>query len=118
MSQKTGALAEQYACEYLTSQGLQWVVSNYRSRLGEIDLIMRDGSYLVFVEVRARASNAFGGPLASVTYGKQQKLIKTASLYLLVNKLHDKQPIRFDVLGLEGVPPSITWVKNAFGSDF
>ena len=59
MSQKTGALAEQYACEYLTSQGLQWVVSNYRSRLGEIDLIMRDGSYLVFVEVRARASNAF-----------------------------------------------------------
>ena len=118
MSQKAGALAEKKACDYLISQGLKWVMSNYRCRLGEIDLIMRDGIYLVFVEVRARASNAFGGALASVTYGKQQKLIKTAVLYLLINKLQDKQAIRFDVLGMEGMPPSITWVKNAFGSDF
>lgn len=114
MSQKAGALAEQHAREYLIAQGLQWVDSNYRCRLGEIDLIMRDGVYLVFIEVRARASKAFGGAMASVTYSKQQKLIKTASLYLLVNKLHDKQAIRFDVLALEGTPPRIEWVKNAF----
>lgn len=118
MSRKIGALAEQHACDYLVAQGLQWVVSNYSCRLGEIDLIMRDSGYLVFVEVRARVSNAFGGALASITYSKRQKLIKTASLYLSVNKLHDKQPIRFDIVSMEGAPPSVSWIKNAFGSDF
>ena len=118
MSQKAGFLAEQHALEYLTSKGLKWVVSNYRSKLGEIDIIMRDGEYLVFVEVRARTSTAFGGAIASVTYSKQQKILKTASLYLLANKLHDKQAIRFDVVSIEGAPPKITWLKNAFGSDF
>lgn len=118
MSRKIGSLAEQHACDYLVAQGLKWVMSNYSCRLGEIDLIMRDKDYLVFVEVRARVSNAFGGALASVTYNKRQKLIKTASLYLSVNKLNDKQPIRFDILSMEGAPPSISWVKNAFGADF
>lgn len=118
MSQQNGLLAEQHARDYLTSQGLQWVDSNYRCRMGEIDLIMRDSTYLVFVEVRSRASNSFGGAIASVTYSKQQKLIKTAMLYLLANKLQDKQPIRFDVLGIDGVPPKITWITNAFGSDY
>ena len=117
MSLKMGSLAELHAREYLVSQGLQWLASNYRCRMGEIDLIMRDGDYLVFVEVRARTSNAFGGAMASVTNSKRQKLIKTASLYLLVNQLYDTQPIRFDVLSLEGVPPNIGWIKNAFGSD-
>ena len=118
MSLIIGSLAEEQAREYLLSQGLKLRDCNYRSRMGEIDLIMHDGDYLVFVEVRARSSNAFGGAVASVTYSKRQKLIKTALLYLSVNKLHDTQPIRFDVLGMEGVPPRITWVKNAFGSDY
>ncbi len=117
MSRKMGALAEQDACDYLVKQGLQWVASNYSCRLGEIDLIMRDKTYLVFVEVLARASNAFGGALASVSYSKQKKLLKTASLYLLANQLYDKQPIRFDVVSMEGEPTSISWIKNAFGSD-
>lgn len=118
MSIKKGALAEQWACDYLTSKGLQWVASNYRCRMGEIDLIMRDGFFLVFVEVRARISKAFGGGLASVTSAKRQKLLKTALLYVMVHKLQDKQPFRFDVLSLDGDPPKIAWIKNAFGSDF
>ena len=118
MSQKIGFLAEDQACNYLTSQGLRLVARNYSCRLGEIDLIMRDKEDLVFVEVRARASVAFGGSLASVTKSKQQKLIKTALLYLQINKLHDKQPFRFDVMGMEGNPPNMAWIKNAFGSDF
>ena len=118
MSQKIGLLAEQHACDYLIAQGLRWVISNYRCRLGEIDLIMRDNNTLVFVEVRARVSNAFGGAIASVTHSKRQKLIKTASLYLLANHLQEKQAIRFDVLALQGQPPEITWIQNAFGSDF
>ncbi len=117
MSLKIGSLAEQRAREYLTLQGLQWVESNYRCRMGDLDLIMRDNDYLVFIEVRARTSNAFGGAMASVTHSKRQKLIKTASLYLMANKLYDKQPIRFDVLSLEGMPPRMSWIKNAFGAD-
>lgn len=117
MSQKEGFLAELHARDYLISQGLKWVVSNYRCRMGEIDLIMRDGAYLVFVEVRARASKVFGGAIASVSNSKKQKLIRTALFYLVANKLQDEQASRFDVLCMEGVPPSITWVRNAFGSD-
>lgn len=118
MSRKTGFLAEQYAREYLISQGLQWVESNYQCRMGELDLIMRDNAYLVFVEVKSRASNAYGGAIASITYSKKQKLIKTASLYLLDKKLHDKLAIRFDLLSLEGAEPKVTWVKDAFGTDY
>ncbi len=118
MSQKIGFAAEEQALQYLSTQGLKWVASNYRSRCGEIDLIMRDGSYLVFIEVRARSSMAFGGALASVTYSKRQKLIKTALFYLSAHRLHDKQAVRFDVVSIEGVPASVNWIKNAFGSDF
>ena len=117
VSRKIGALAEQQACDYLISQGLRLVMSNYSSRMGEIDLIMQDGECLVFVEVRSRASAEFGGALASVTYSKQQKLMKTAQLYLMTHR-QSHQPIRFDVLGMEGVPVVMTWIKNAFGSDF
>ena len=118
MSRQKGSLGEQQACDYLMAQGLTWVMSNYSCRMGEIDLIMQDRDCLVFVEVRQRTSSAFGGALASVTYSKQQKLMKTALLYLSVNKRHGQQPIRFDVISMEGVPVVINWVKNAFGSDF
>lgn len=118
MSLKIGFTAERQACSYLRAQGLRWIESNYRCRWGEIDLIMQDKEYLVFVEVRARASSCFGGAVASVTYAKQQKLIKTATTYLISKQILDKQPIRFDVFGLEGTDLQINWIKNAFGLDF
>lgn len=118
MSLKLGFRAEQQARSYLRAQGLQWIESNYRCRWGEIDLIMQDKEYLVFVEVRARASSSFGGAVASVTYSKQQKLIKTATTYLVAKQILGKQPVRFDVLGLEGTNLQINWIKNAFGLDF
>ena len=114
MSQTLGFAAETAAKNYLMTQGLSLVVSNYRSRCGEIDLIMRDGECLVFVEVRSRASQNFGGALESITVSKQNKLRKTAEWYLLSHKLSDRCPCRFDALGLDGEPPIITWVKNAF----
>ncbi|KTD07699.1 YraN family protein [Legionella jamestowniensis] len=117
-TRKIGLAIEQQAQVYLETRGLKWISSNYQCRLGEIDLIMRDGGYLVFVEVRARSSAAFGGAAASITYGKRQKIIKTASHYLLSNKLTDKQPVRFDVLSFEGKTPQVNWIKNAFGLDF
>ncbi len=118
MSVVTGLAAEQQARTYLIAQGLQWIESNYRCRWGEIDLIMRENNYLVFVEVRARASRSHGGAAASVTFSKQQKLIKTATNYLLSKKIYDKQPTRFDVLGLEGKDMEVDWIKNAFGLNF
>ena len=118
MSQQMGFAAEELARKYLCKQGLTWLESNYHCRLGEIDLIMRDKEYIVFVEVRARTSSAYGGGVQSITTSKRQKLIRTASLYLQVKKLYDKHPCRFDVLSLDGPEPEITWIKNAFGIDF
>ncbi len=118
MSQTIGFAAEEQARTYLSAQGLIWVESNYFCRLGEIDLIMCDKDHLVFIEVRARSSNAYGGAIQSITQSKRQKLLKTATLYLQTKKLYDKQPCRFDVLSLDGVPQQITWIKNAFGADF
>jgi putative endonuclease len=118
MSLKSGLKSEQQARTYLLAQGLGWIESNYRCRWGELDLIMQDKNYLVFVEVRARVSSSFGGAAASVTPSKQRKLIKTASSYLLSRKRYEKQPIRFDVLGFEGSELQIVWLKNAFGLDF
>lgn len=117
MSQKLGFAAEKQACDYLTRQGLQKVTNNYRCRLGEIDLIMRDKEYLVFVEVRARRSSSHGCAVESITYHKRQKLIRAASLYLTTHNLYDKCPCRFDVLSLDGDAAQIHWFKNAFGLD-
>lgn len=113
-TQTVGLDAEHKALDYLKSQGLSYVTRNYRCRCGEIDLIMRDHDYLVFIEVRARANRNFGGGLASITYTKQQKIIKTASYYLLENKLYDRVAIRFDAISIDGHAGSITWIQDAF----
>lgn len=114
MSLAKGFKAEALAQDYLIKQGLKLKACNYKSRFGEIDLIMQDGVYLVFIEVRSRSSNLYGGAVASITFNKQMKIKKTASIYLAVNKLHEKYPARFDVISLQGIPPKIEWIKNAF----
>ncbi|WED42938.1 YraN family protein [Legionella cardiaca] len=118
MSKRIGFAVEQQAKAYLVAQGLRWITSNYHCRFGEIDLIMQEDNYVIFVEVRARSSFAYGGAAASITYGKRQKILKAASHYLLVNKLTNKLPTRFDVLSFEGKALHINWIKNAFGLDF
>lgn len=118
MSQKTGFLAEQQARDYLVDNGLNWITSNYRCRWGEIDLIMRDKNHLVFVEVRARASEEFGGAIGSITLHKQKKIIKTAMHYMMTKKLYDSCAGRFDVVSLQGASSSVEWIKNAFGMDY
>ena len=106
---------EQLAADYLQQQGLRLISSNFQYKAGEIDLIMRDGDTLVFVEVKYRASAAFGGAMAAVTYSKQQKLLRASRWYLQQHRLSD-QPCRLDVLAIEGQPPfQYHWVKNAIG---
>ncbi|RUR10422.1 YraN family protein [Legionella sp. km772] len=118
MNQKTGQLAEQRALDYLRDQGLKLITRNYHCRLGEIDLIMNDPVYLVFIEVRARASKDFGGGLASITYAKRQKIIKTTAHYLVTHKIKEEQAIRFDVVSIDGRGGDLTWVKDAFTTDY
>jgi putative endonuclease len=76
---------------------------------------MRDGSYLVFVEVRHRKSQKYGGALESVDLHKQRKLRKAAEYYLIRNKKTDS-PCRFDILCVDGdlTEPKYNWIKNAF----
>ncbi|KTD51995.1 hypothetical protein Lqui_0839 [Legionella quinlivanii] len=116
MSVEFGKQTERQAVQFLKKQGLQFIESNFRCRWGEVDVIMRDASTLVFVEVRARSSFDYGGAIASITVAKQRKLIKTANYYLLTKKLHDKCAARFDVVLFEGKPLQIEWIKNAFDS--
>lgn len=111
-----GQTQENLACEYLQQQGLRLVLRNFSCKLGEIDLIMRDKDMLVFVEVRFRKNNNFGGGIASITYHKQKKLIRTAQLYLTQQKLTNHVPCRFDVVSLSADPDgdNIHWIPNAF----
>jgi putative endonuclease len=113
ITQETGRCAEEKALAYLQDKGLKLVERNYSCRLGEIDLIMRDSEYLVFIEVRSRTNVHYGGGLASITYAKRQKIIKTTAHYLIKNRLHDKFPLRFDVVSFD--VGSISWLKDAFG---
>jgi putative endonuclease len=105
-----GALAEQQAAQYLHEQGLNLVAHNYRSRFGEIDLIMQEGAVLVFVEVRMRRNASFGGAAASIDAGKQRRIIRTAQQYLM--GLPNLPPCRFDAVLLDD--KGLQWLKNAF----
>lgn len=113
MSIQIGNAGEQQAKLYLLEQGLKWIMSNYRCRFGEIDLVMQDRQDLVFVEVRQRQTMAFGGAVASVSWQKQKKLLLTAQHFQLVHERWSHVPCRIDVLALQGMPPSIDWIKNA-----
>jgi putative endonuclease len=107
--QHTGDAAEDAALAHLRKQGLQLVERNFRCRGGEIDLVMRDGATVVFVEVRARASDSHGGAAASVTPAKQRRLILAAQTWLQAQP--DTPPCRFDVVTLDG--GRMQWLRNA-----
>lgn len=108
-----GENAEQQACEFLISQDLTLIERNFRCYYGEIDLIMKDGHALVFVEVRYRKNAKFGSALESVTRSKQTKLISAAEIYLSLLQNKELMPMRFDVVGILG-NGELQWVKNAF----
>lgn len=117
MSECSGKLAEDFACQYLKKQGLSLLERNYRCRFGEIDLIMRNGEKLVFVEVRLRNHRHKLTGVQSIDYHKQQKLIKTAEIYLQQhNPYHSCQ---FDVMDLHQSDDTfkVSWVQNAFNNE-
>jgi putative endonuclease len=110
-----GAAAEQAAEQWLQQQGLRTVERNFRCRGGEIDLVMRDGESLVFVEVRLRTHRAFGGAAASVTRRKQQRLIQAARYFMACRPQWRQRPCRFDVIAIDDTGGSRwQWLRNAF----
>lgn len=114
-----GRAAEQAACRVLAARGYVIEARNVRYRVGEIDIVARDGPALCFVEVRSSSSARWGGALASITDRKRRRLIAAARCYL-----RDAQApgcdVRFDVVALDwaaGGPPRVTLVAGAFTAD-
>lgn len=104
---------EDIAVRYLTEKGYQVLERNYRIRTGEIDIIARDGKYLVFVEVKYRANERRGKALEAVDFRKQKVIFRTAQVYLHQNGMGTETPCRFDVVGITG--DEIVHIKDAFG---
>ena len=106
--QERGRQAEDDALAYLLLQGLVLLQRNYLCRGGELDLIMRDGASVVFVEVRLRSGSAYGGALASITPAKQRRMVLAAQTWLQGQKA--LPPCRFDALAIDG--GHISWLRN------
>ncbi len=123
-SKTRGETAEAAARASLERGGLRFVAANVRFRGGELDLVMLDpiahgGACLVFVEVRYRGSQAFGGGAASVDQRKRRKLVHAAQLFLAQQPQWANHPCRFDVIEAQGDParPKINWLRDAFRAD-
>ena len=111
-TRKVGRQKEQIAAKWLEGNGCQIVESNFSCKYGEIDIVFRDGEYLVFGEVKYRRDECDGHPLEAVSFGKQKKISSASLFYLARNKISDDTPIRYDVIYILG--NRIDIVKNAF----
>ncbi len=117
-TREVGQDAERLAQGYLEQRGLELISRNYGCRRGEIDLIMRDGNFLVFIEVRYRKNTVYGSAAESVTRQKQRRLLTTAEYYLQNEKLYGDNSCRFDVITITGqYNPDIEWIKDAFQAE-
>jgi putative endonuclease len=110
-----GGAAEDRALRLLLAAGLALVGRNFRCRVGEIDLIMRDGPALVFVEVRYRADGRHGSAAETVSVPKQRRFAAAARRYLQQHPAAARGPCRFDVVAMTG--ERIEWLKGAFAAD-
>lgn len=116
LRKERGRAAEQAAEAYLRQRGLELVERNFSCRFGELDLIMREGLTLVFVEVRYRRGPACGGAAASVGPRKRSRLLHAAQGFLTARPQYEQWPCRFDVVALSGDPrrPTLEWIPDAF----
>ncbi|CDF85856.1 Conserved hypothetical protein [Pseudomonas knackmussii B13] len=117
-AQELGRQAESLACEHLQGQGMRLLARNWRCRRGELDLVMLDGDTVVFVEVRCRRHEAWGGALESVDARKRQRLTAAAEHFLQQEARWSRHPCRFDVIAVQhsagDSPAQLNWISNAF----
>lgn len=116
LRKRSGTTAEEAVAGYLQGRGLALVTRNFRSRFGEIDLVMRDGDTLVFVEVRYRRAGAIIGAAESVDRHKQGRLIRAAEYFLSRADSDTLPACRFDVVAVTGDlrQPQLQWIPDAF----
>lgn len=107
-----GSLYEQKAARYLESKGVKILEHNFRCRIGEVDLIGKDGSYLVFAEVKYRLHPGNGSAAEAVDRKKQKVISRVADFYLFGHCRNREVPCRFDVVAFDG--EEICWYQNAF----
>lgn len=119
-----GAAVEAAARAHLLRAGLRGVAVNANYRFGELDLVMLDDSrreavVLVFIEVRYRRDDRFGGGAASIDSRKRRKLVQAAQAFLLAHREFANAACRFDVIDADGDPdaPRLTWLRDAFRAD-
>ncbi|GIU21606.1 YraN family protein [Shewanella sp. MBTL60-007] len=105
-----GQIAEYTARQYLEQQGLSFVEQNVRYRFGEIDIVMKDGSDWVFVEVKYRSASRYGGAVNALSHAQTQRIRKAASHYIQLNRID--AICRFDVIAVD--LQGIQWIRDAF----
>jgi len=106
-----GGKGERAAEDFLAGKGYRLLARSYRCKLGQIDLVMRDGDTIVFVEVKNRSSSVFGRPEEAVDGRKQRKLMRLAEAFLLHRRITDV-PVRFDVVAI--LDGNIEHIPDAF----
>ncbi len=112
----TGREAEAAVRAWLEAQGLACVAANFRARVGELDLVMRDGDVVAIVEVRHRTGRTFGGARASVDAFKRRRLVAATGRLLATRPALANARLRFDVVAVEGTAPHwrYDWIRDAF----
>ena len=116
-SNRFGAWGEQAAAAYVQQMGMTVQVRNYRTAYGEIDLIVRDGDTLVFVEVKTRRNCVYGSPKDAVDARKQAHIRQAAECFLQEKGIPDDTPLRFDVISIVkayGQAMQLEYVRDAF----
>jgi len=113
--QSLGKSGEDLACHELERRGYAILARRYRTRFGEIDIVARSNTTIVFIEVKTRAGDEFGGGAVAVTPWKQRRIAQMAVDYLSRHELHD-QPCRFDVvtIDMKDSGPEIVVYEHAF----
>ncbi len=111
-NRKQGNDFEKLAADFLEKNGMQIIQMNFYCKMGEVDIIAKDGSYLVFVEVKYRKSASKGNAAAAVTFPKMRKISRVADYYMYSHKYGGNTSVRFDVIAIE--EGHLTHYKNAF----
>lgn len=111
---ETGSFYEAQAKQFLLDQGLIFIEQNVNFKTGELDLVMKHDKHLVFVEVRYRSSQEYGGAVTSITASKQSRVRRAAQTYLQRHFGNRPPPCRIDVIAFEGADTEAIWIKNAF----
>ncbi|MBI3003077.1 MAG: YraN family protein [candidate division NC10 bacterium] len=116
--QEVAVAGEAAARAFLEARGLRVLASRFRALRGEIDLVAREGSTVVFVEVKTRRTATFGPPEGAVRAPKQRQIAKVAEAFLSASGLRGA-PCRFDVVAVDlaAHPARVTWIRDAFPAE-